>query len=308
MAPSCLNSPRVETVAVVSPGAMGSAVADALARGGARVVATLAGRSERTARLAERAPLELLPDVRAVVREADVVLSIVPPEAAAAVAAEIHCCLRALPPADEGEPCGSELQGRLPLFVDLNAVAPVTVRAIAASGLQLVDGSISGPPPWRPGTTRVYLSGPRAREVAALPFEGVERIVVGDEVGAASAVKMSTASVYKGTTALLAQALRAAHANGVLDHVLADLEAVAPDLVGNLERRIAVAASKSGRYVGEMQEIAATQEAADLTPVLFEAIAEIYAEIAETPLGRADPEDVASTQPLDDVLARLRRP
>lgn len=35
------------TVAVVSPGAMGSAVGAALVRGGARVVATLAGASER---------------------------------------------------------------------------------------------------------------------------------------------------------------------------------------------------------------------------------------------------------------------
>ena len=81
---------------------------------------------------------------------------------------------------------------------------------LAAAGLELVDGSISGPPPWTAGTTRVYLSGPRAAEVAALPFDGVDAIVVGTRVGAASAVKMSTASVYKGTSALLLQALRAA--------------------------------------------------------------------------------------------------
>jgi hypothetical protein len=53
-------------------------------RGGARVVATLAGRSERTAGLAGRADLERLPDLSSVVREADVVLSIVPPEVAPA--------------------------------------------------------------------------------------------------------------------------------------------------------------------------------------------------------------------------------
>ena len=53
----------------------------------------------------------------------------------------------------------------------------------------------------------------------------------GDEIGLASAVKMSTASVYKGRLALLAQALRAAHANGVLEHVLADLRRSDPALV-----------------------------------------------------------------------------
>ena len=84
-----VDSRRVQTVGIVSPGAMGSAVADALARGGARVVATVAGRSERTARLAEQARLELLPDLGAVVTTADVVLSIVPPEAAESVAEDV---------------------------------------------------------------------------------------------------------------------------------------------------------------------------------------------------------------------------
>jgi 3-hydroxyisobutyrate dehydrogenase-like beta-hydroxyacid dehydrogenase len=82
----------------------------------------------------------------------------------------------------------------------------------------------------------------------ALPFEGVDVVVVGDEVGAASAVKMSTASVYKGSTALLTQALRAAEHYGVLEHVLGDLGNVAE----NAGRRIARAAAKSGRFVGEM--------------------------------------------------------
>jgi 3-hydroxyisobutyrate dehydrogenase-like beta-hydroxyacid dehydrogenase len=282
----------VETVAVVSPGAMGSAVADALARGGARVVATLAGRSERTARLAGAAPLELLPDLRAVVREAGVVLSIVPPEAATAVAGDVARAARE--------------QGVAPLLVDLNAIAPETARALAEAGLEVVDGSISGPPPRKPGATRVYLSGPRATEVAALPFEGVERIVVGDEIGSASAVKMSTASVYKGATALLAQALLAAHANGVLEHVLADLHAGAPHLVANVERRLAVAATKAHRYTGEMHEIAATQQAAGLTAALFEAIAEIYEAMVETSLARANPEEVPADPELADVLERLR--
>jgi 3-hydroxyisobutyrate dehydrogenase-like beta-hydroxyacid dehydrogenase len=281
----------VKTVGVVSPGAMGSAMADALARGGVRVVATLAGRSERTARLAGAASLELLPDLAAVVREADVVLSIVPPEAATAAAADIG---RAA--AEEGD---------APLLADLNAIAPTTVREIADGALDRVDGSISGPPPWKPGTTRLYLSGPRAEEVGALPFKGVERIVVGPDVGSASAVKMSTASVYKGTTALLAQALLAAHANGVLEHVLADLQAAAPQLVANVERRLAVAATKSGRYVGEMREIAATQAAAGLTSALFEAIAEVYERMAETPLAQASPEDVSPDPRLEDVFERF---
>ncbi len=271
---------------------MGSALADTLVRGGARVVATLAGRSERSARLAANAPIELLPDLAAVVREAEVVLSVVPPEAAPAVADDVASA--------------AEEQGVSPLFADLNAIAPATARGLAGGRLELVDGSISGPPPAKGRTTRVYLSGPRAAEIAALPFEGVDLVVVGGEVGTASAVKMSTASVYKGTSALLTQALLAAHTNGVLEHVLADLRAAAPHLVSNVERRVAVAASKSGRYVGEMREIAATQDAAGLTPALFEGIAEVYARLADTPLARASPEDVSERPALTDVLDGLR--
>jgi 3-hydroxyisobutyrate dehydrogenase-like beta-hydroxyacid dehydrogenase len=284
------------TIGLVSAGAMGSAVGASLARGGARVVTTIAGRSERTARLAARAELELLPDLGAVVRAADVVLSIVPPEAAATVADDV------LQVADA--------ESTRPLLVELNAVAPATVSEIHAlaveRGLDLVDGSISGPPPWKRGT-RIYLSGERAHEVASLPFEGVERIVVGDEVGSASAVKMSTASVYKGSTALLMQALLAAHANGVLEDVLEDLRAGAPDLVSKVERRLASAAAKSGRYVGEMREIAAAQAAAGLTPALFEALAEIYASVATSELARATvPEELPEAEALARLLDELR--
>ena len=291
-----VDSRRVQTVGIVSPGAMGSAVADALARGGARVVATVAGRSERTARLAEQARLELLPDLGAVVASADVVLSIVPPEAAESVAEEI----------------GREAHaaGASPLVVDLNAIAPETTRRLAnvlgRADCAFVDGSISGPPPWKEDTTRIYLSGERAPEAAALPITGVERIVVGPEVGSASAVKMSTASVYKGTSALLAHALLAAHANGVLDHVLADLRSGSPELVANVARRLANAGAKSDRYVAEMREIALAQAASGLTPALFEAMAEAYAALSETPLACLSPEDVPADVELTDVLRRLR--
>ena len=69
----------MSTVGIVSPGAMGSAVGAAYIAGGHRVVATVAGRSERTAALAAQAGLELVPDLDTVVAESALVLSIVPP-------------------------------------------------------------------------------------------------------------------------------------------------------------------------------------------------------------------------------------
>ncbi len=112
---------------------------------------------------------------------------------------------------------------------------------------------------------------------------------------------MSTAAVYKGTTAVLAQALLTAWTNGVLDHVVDDLD----ERAAGAATRIARSATKSARYVGEMHEIAATQAAAGLTPALFEAMAEVYAAQAERPLGRKAPEDVDATSDLDEVLRLL---
>lgn len=278
-------------VGIVSPGAMGSAIGAALREGGADVVTTVAGRSERTAHLARRAGLECLPDLDAVVREAEIVLSIAPPGEAEAIAGAI------------GD--AATRTGARPLVADLNAISPATARRVeatlAAAGLELVDGSISGPPPLRPGTTRIYLSGPRAAAVAELPVAGVDLIRVGDEIGTASAVKMCTASVYKGTVALLTQALLTARANGVLEHVLADLG----ELADGAARTIARAATKSDRYVGEMHEIAATQAAAGLTPALFEAMAVVYASLAERPLAGSHPEDVDTAVELEPVLDEL---
>lgn len=280
------------TIGLVSPGFMGAGLGQALRVGGARVVATLAGRSPRTVRLAEAAGLVALPDLDAVVAAADVVLVVTPPAAAVTAARDIAAAARRT--------------GTDPVVADLNAVSPATVAEIAAAlaeaDLELVDGSVSGPPPtFRPGA-RVYLSGPRAGEVAALPWRDVSTHVVSERIGDASALKMCTASVYKGTTALYAQALLAAAHYGVLDDVVADFAASGRTPVHDVVR----AAAKAHRFVPEMWEISRTQHGAGLPPELFATIAEIYREIAEGDLAAADPESADVTLPAAQMVARLR--
>lgn len=285
----------MRTVAIVSPGAMGSAVGAAYRDAGSRVVATVAGRSPRTAGLAEQAGLELLPDLDAVVGTAELVLSIVPPDRALEAAAAIAAA--------------AGRTGSRPLVSDWNAVSPATVRllgeTLSAAGLELVDGSISGGPPRADYRTRVYVSGPRAAALAEAAPAWIDARVVGDEVGLASAVKMCTASMYKGSTALLLHALATAQAHGVLPQVLDDLGDAFPRQIEHAGRQIAVSATKAERFVGEMQEIAATQQSAGLTPALFEAIAEIYGRVAATPLAAQAPEAVPASPELADVLEQL---
>jgi 3-hydroxyisobutyrate dehydrogenase-like beta-hydroxyacid dehydrogenase len=279
-------------VGLVGCGSMGSAIGARLRDGGVRVVVALDGRSDRTRRLAAEAGVEDVGGLDVLVRDAAVVLSVVPPGAAADVA----------------EAIASATGEARPLVADLNAIAPATALAIEARlaerGLETVDGSISGPPPHAPSTTRIYLSGGRAAEVAALPLTGVERVLVGAEVGLASAVKMCTASVYKGRVALLAQALRTAQAYGVVEHVLDDLVDTGLANRGRTGGTIGKASAKAWRYVPEMEQIAATQAEAGLTPELFRAIADVYAELAERAVADA-PEDVADDVPLAEVLERL---
>ena len=279
-------------VGIVSPGAMGSALGTRLRDGGSRVLVALDGRSERSRRLAAGAALDDAGSLSALLCEATVVLSVVPPGSALEVASAIA--------ANAGT--------ARPLVADLNAVAPATAEQVATTlreaGLDLVDGSISGPPPREAGTTRVYLSGPRAAEVAALPMDGVERVVVGQEIGRASAVKMCTASVYKGRVALLAQALRTAHAHGVVEHVLDDLAETGLVDRGRTGATLARASTKAWRYVPEMEEIAATQAEAGLTPELFRALATVYADLADRAVAYA-PEDVDDGTPLASVLGQL---
>ncbi|MCY1139966.1 DUF1932 domain-containing protein [Actinoplanes sp. Pm04-4] len=284
-----MGSVAVLTVGLVSAGFMGSGLGVALLEGGARVVTTLEGRSERTGRLAAEAGLEVLPALGDVVAVADVVLSVTPPGAAVETAQAI----------------AAVLGGRSDLVVaDLNAVSPGTMARVAETlaGARVVDGSISGPPPTvRPGA-RLYLSGVDAAAVAGLPWGGkVEPVVLGDQVGAASALKMCTGSVYKGLTALVTQAMRTAGAHGVLDAVLADLDRNGlADSAG-----VARSATKASRFVDEMREVAATQQSAGLTPDLFNAVADVYAGVARTQLADANPEADRDLTPAE-IVARLR--
>lgn len=272
---------------------MGGGLGWALRQGGVRVVSTVEGRSARTARLARAAALELLPSLDEVVATSRIVLLVAPPDQALDVAHAVASAARST--------------GARPLVVDLNAVSPSTIESVAAAlaPLPLVDGSISGPPPIvRPGA-RIYLSGPRAAEVVALPWGDLARpIPVGDRLGSASALKMCTASVYKGLNGLMIQAMRTATQHGVLDAVLADLTGLGLDYQPS---DAGLAATKAHRYVGEMHEIAATQRAAGLTPALFESFAEVFAEMAGTALAAEDPEAIDPRMTASAVVEGLSR-
>lgn len=178
-------------------------------------------------------------------------------------------------------------------------------QVLKAAGCRVVDGAISGPPPGSGTDSVLFLAGPGYSPFAGLDAPGFTTKVVGPIVGGASAAKMSTAAVYKGTKALLLQSVLTAAHHGVLDAVVEDLRLGAPELTGALATDLAVAIAKSDRFPGEMEEIAATQAAAGQGGELYATIADVF-RTAHGGRSRRTPEEAARVTGLEELLEELR--
>src|SRR5258705_3994979 len=251
------------TIGLLNPGEMGSRVGAAVRAGGSRVLWAGAGRSAATRKRASDAGLEDAGTVAALVAASDVILSVCPPHAAGDVAAQVAALRFA----------GT--------YVDGNAIAPATAREIGGIGEKgggtFVGGGITGPPPVKPGTTRFYVSGPGAERIAALLTAGpLQALVVPGGPGAASTVKMAYASWTKGSSALLLAVCALASAEVVEDSLLREWKMRQADLPARSEGAAKSNAKKAWRFIGEMEEIAATYAAAGLPDGFHQAAAEIY--------------------------------
>jgi 3-hydroxyisobutyrate dehydrogenase-like beta-hydroxyacid dehydrogenase len=249
------------TICVLHPGEMGSAVGRAARAAGARVLWCSAGRGEATRRRATEAGLEDAGSLEAALAGAEIALSVCPPHAALDLARSVAA------------------RGFRGLFVDANAVSPDTTRRLAAmvesGGGRFVDGGIVGPPPAPGSSTRLYLSGDGARRVAEL-FQGTSltTVVLDAPAGAASGVKMCYAAWTKGTTALILAVRAVAEAEGVEAALAEEWRISQPDLFRQVDRAVAQS-RKAWRWIGEMEEIAATFAEAGLPDGFHLAAAEI---------------------------------
>ena len=251
------------TIGLLNPGEMGSMVGAAVRSGGSRVLWAGEGRSAATRKRASEAGLEDAGSVSALVAASDVILSVCPPAAAVDVASQV---------------AKLRFAGT---YVDGNAIAPATAREIGGvvekGGAGFVDGGIIGPPPVKPGTTRFYVSGTGAERIAAILTAGpLQAIVVPGGPGAASTVKMAYASWTKGSAALLLTVCALASAEGVEDALVREWKISQPDLSARAEGAARSNAKKAWRFVGEMEEIAATFAAAGLPDAFHRGAAEIY--------------------------------
>jgi 3-hydroxyisobutyrate dehydrogenase-like beta-hydroxyacid dehydrogenase len=272
-------------VGLLHPGEMGSAVGAAARGSGAVVLWASQGRSAASGRRAARAGLQDAGTLRSLVERSGMIVSVVPPASAGEVARAVM---------------GLGFRGT---YLDANAVSPARTREIAAlvegGGGRFADGGIIGGPPWKPGTTRLYVSGPRAAEAvdlfAASPLQVVD---LRGAIGAASALKMAYSAWTKGSQALIAAVLALAEAEGVDESLRREWTLSQPELASGASDRTRGVTAKAWRFVGEMLEIAATMETAGLPRGFHEAAAEIYGRMARF-------KDAAERPALETVVASL---
>ena len=181
------------------------------------------------------------------------------------------------------------------LWCDMNSVAPETKRAAAeaveAAGARYVDVAVLAPVDPARMNVPLLVSGPAADEAeAALGAVGFAKVRgVGAEVGRASAIKMIRSVMVKGIEALTAEMMLAAEAAGVVDEVLASLDAGekaqgwADRAAYNLERM----ATHGVRRAAEMEEAAKTLEALGVEPVMTTCTVQRQREMAGKPLPRS---------------------
>jgi 3-hydroxyisobutyrate dehydrogenase-like beta-hydroxyacid dehydrogenase len=274
---------------------MGQAVAAQIKSKGLRVVAALDGRSERSRALARAAGLEDVGTLERMVAECDVILSIMNPAAAEDFAGTAAMAIAQ--------------SARKPLFVDCNAVSPATVQAmareIAAAGGTLVDGGIIGPPPRGTAKPRLYVSGQDAARLTALETPQLIVRVVGERVGEASALKMCYGAMTKGATALALELLIAARHLGVEEALERELLDTRREVYEWIIGALPVMPPKAYRWVPEMEQEAATFAEIGMTPRILQGAADMYAFVADTPLGRETPENRDRSRTGRDVVREL---
>ena len=268
----------IETVAILSPGAMGGAVGRVLKESGLDVTTCLMGRSERTTKMAQVCGFRAVPDLETLVRESDLVLSILAPGKATAVAAEISNAMKTA--------------NARPPFADCNAVSPKTAQSmaqsVAAVGGDFIDASIMGDPPSGETSPTFYVSGQDASLLSELDGRGIDVIAVGNIIGNASAIKMCHSALSKGSIALRTSLLIAASRLGVYEEVCVELERSQRDHYEHMQNSVPGLATKSYRWVAEMEEVASMFEAIGLSPSLGQGAADLFRLVAASRLADAD--------------------
>ena len=252
-------------IAVFHPGAMGSQLAAQLVAAGHEVHWVPEGRSEASVARAEAAGLIGTPFADAV-GSAEVVLCSCAPQGAVDIAREVGAT------------------GFSGIYIEANPLSPKSLQEAEAAVPEatFVDAGVIGPPPTGdPSPTHLVLSGLAAQQAAELwAGTAATTMVVGDQVGAASAAKSAFALYNKGKSALAVLAFELAAKHGVTEVLQAqavrqDGKALEdPELPERLK-------SVAWRWGPEFDELAATLDEAGLEGDAARALRQVWTRLSQ---------------------------
>ncbi|MGH2753579.1 MAG: DUF1932 domain-containing protein [Actinomycetota bacterium] len=260
----------MKTIGVIGLGEAGIAISAGLA--GSRKVSVIgydirlahqtAGDTLRAA--IDSVGIRTTDSIEQLVEDADIVISLVTAAAAIPVAEQVAPGLR------------SEQ-----LYVDANSASPAAMQTIASlivgTGAGFVDIAVMAAVSPLGHRTPMLASGPDAKTlVDQLRGAGTQIEVVGDEAGAASAVKMTRSIMLKGVEALMLECLLCSERFGVTDRVLASLDNSFP--TGSWRERADYLASRTAQHAArraeEVEEASRAVAIAGLDPLMTAAASE----------------------------------
>jgi 3-hydroxyisobutyrate dehydrogenase-like beta-hydroxyacid dehydrogenase len=225
--------------------------------------------------------------------EADLVLSILVPAHAEAVAKEIAQAL--------------EETGESTLIADCNAISPMRSeyigRIVESAGGRYIDASIIGHPPGRDVTPRFYVSGSCADAMLELDGKGIVVKNLGNDIGRASGIKMCYAALTKGTSTLQVSLLTVAESLGLSAELHDELAYSQKGALDSMKSGISKLPPNAHRWIGEMEEIATTFAAEGVTPHFHLGAAAIYRLLEQTPYALESPENIDPNRTLAETIA-----
>ena len=267
--------PPRPVVGVLHPGAMGAAIGSALRPRAGAVIWAAAGRSQATSKRAELADLVAVPDVAALARRSDVILSVCPPHAARETARGG----RRGPRRDGPQPDLRRRERRV-------AVDGARDRGRGSARTGSSTGRSSGR---RRGSAGTRCCGwPGRRPPTSPPCSPAHPSTPGSwapTLGTASALKACFALQSKALPAIWLEMAAAARGFGVEKELRGELERNGVDFAAALAGA-GGGAAKAWRWAGEMDEAADAVAAVGLPDGFSRAAAEIYRRLAD---GRLEP-------------------
>lgn len=238
-----------ENIAIMSIGEMGFHWAKLLKGHGVEVLTYDKDRGDVSRKRGENAGVKSVGSLTDLVRQSDLIVSIVVPSAAIDVAKKVAEAVKTA--------------GRKNLiFLDANAISPMTAEEIAKNlqpaGVSFVDGCIIGSAARMGKGTIVYVSGPEANHLQILEKFNIPVKVLGASTSQASAFKVVYAGLTKGLQGLFCELLMGARRFGLLEEIRAQYDESFPGLLGKVASSIVGLSIHAGRRAEEMDELKRT--------------------------------------------------